>query len=218
MCGRYGFSFGNLEDIYDRWEIDNEEIAYTASFNIAPTQEAPVVFRASPNHISLVKWGFMPKWMEGKKGARALINARSDGLLTSKTYLKPLQFSRCIVPASFFFEWKNNGSEKVPYCIKIKDEQFFSIAGLLIEQDGVKAYVIITTEPNEIMTDIHNRMPVILNKEDEDYWLSPDNTEAEDLVKLLIPYPTELMEAYPVSGLVNSPRNNFPEVMKPISL
>jgi putative SOS response-associated peptidase YedK len=87
---------------------------------------------------------------------------------------------------------------------------------LLIEQGGVKTYVIITTEPNELMSDIHNRMPVILNKEDEDYWLNPDNTEAEELVKLLIPYPTELMEAYPVSGLVNSPRNNFPEILKPV--
>lgn len=210
MCGRYGFGYRQINEIYERWAIEDQEHGFTPRFNVAPSQEAPIVVRHSPNHFKIVKWGFMPKWMEGKKGMRALINARSDNLLTSKTYFEPLKTSRCIVPATNFYEWKKISDGKIPYCFKVKGEEFFSMAGLIVGD----AFVIITTEPNETMAPVHNRMPVILQKEDEDKWLNPD-TEVEELYKLLIPYPDEEMEAYPISSLVNSPKNDFEEILKP---
>ncbi len=216
MCGRYGFGYNKVNEIYERWEIEDRDLDYASRFNIAPSQDAPVIVRHSPNHLMVVQWGFMPKWMEGKKGARALINARSDGLKTSKTFLKPLQFSRCIVPATHFFEWKKTGENLGPYCIKLKDEEFFSMAGLLIDFEGEKRYVIITTEPNNLMVPIHNRMPAILKKEDEDRWLNPDETDVDVLSEMLVPFDEDKMEAYRVDKLVNSPSNDISQVIEKI--
>ncbi len=213
MCGRYGFT--DTRDIYNRFDAEREDFDLHENYNVAPTQEMPVVERHSPNSVYIRKWGFKPGWAN-----MFLINAQAEKLATSKTWSKAFRESRCIIPANYFFEWKKLSDGKQPYLIQLKNKELFGFAGLLMTYHDDKkvehqGFVIITTTPNKLMGDIHNRMPVILRKEDEDEWLNPDNVESEKLMKLLNPYPTEDMEAYPVSSLVNKPANNFPEILKP---
>lgn len=216
MCGRYGFTYGESREFLNRWDIERYEFDLRDNWNVAPTQEMPVIERHSPNSVHIRKWGYKPGW-----ATMFLINAQAEKLATSKTWSKAFRESRCIIPANYFFEWKKLSDGKQPYLIQLKNHEMFGFAGLLLtyhdenkkEQQG---FVIITTTPNKLMEDIHTRMPVILRKEDEDEWLDPDNIEPEKLMKLLNPYPADEMEAYPVSSLVNKPANNFPEIRKPI--
>jgi putative SOS response-associated peptidase YedK len=217
MCGRFGVA--NYEILPKRFAVISEQIQQLTlepSYNIAPTTTVATIVRHSPNSLDLMRWGFMPGWAKDKKGVRELINAKAEGLSTSKTFKKAFQFQRCIIPASFFFEWQKGESGKTPYCIKVKGEEVFGFAGLYFEVDGEHHCVIITTAPNDLMEPIHNRMPAILRREDEDRWLNPDQTEPEILLPMLESFPAELMEAYPVSTAVNSPRNKSAEVIRAV--
>jgi len=142
-----------------------------------------------------------------------LINARAETITEKPSFKGSMKYWRCLVPADGFYEWKREGAGKQPYLITMKDDSLFSFAGLWAEwsaPDGspIPTFTIITTAPNALMENIHNRMPVILRKEDEKRWLSKDCAVPEAL-KLLGQYPAELMKAQPVSTLVNSPANNF---------
>jgi len=217
MCGRYGFTYENEKDFLNRFEIDSIEFELRESYNVAPTQSMPVIERHSPNSLHLRKWGVKPSW----NPKLFLINAKAEGVATSNIWKRAFIESRCIVPASYFFEWKVLSDGKQPYLIKLKHEKMFGFASLLVtyhdeKKEEQQGYVIITTTPNSLMENIHNRMPVILRKEDEDEWLNPDVVEPEKLLKLLNPYPTAEMEAYPVASLVNTPKNNFKEVTNPL--
>jgi putative SOS response-associated peptidase YedK len=217
MCGRFGLA--NYEILPKRFDVISEQIQQLTlepSYNIAPTTTVATIVRHSPNSLELMRWGFLPHWAKDKKGVRELINAKAEGLATSKTFKKAFQFQRCIIPASFFFEWRKGESGKTPYCIKVKGEEVFGFAGLYFEAEGGHSCVIITTAPNELMEPIHNRMPAILGREDEDGWLDPDQSEPEILLPMLESFPAELMEAYPVSPAVNSPRNQSAEVIRPV--
>ncbi len=214
MCGRYGFSVKDEREFLDRFDIETVNFELRDSYNVAPTQEMPVIERHSPNSLHLRKWGVQPAWSK-----TSLINAQAEKVATSNVWKKAFVESRCIIPASFFYEWKRLSDGKQPFLIKLKKQDIFGFAGLVVKYHDEKkqeheGYVIITTTPNALMEKIHNRMPVILRKEDEDEWLNPDNVEPEKLMKFLEPYPASEMEAYPVSSLVNSPKNNFPEVTK----
>jgi len=213
MCGRYGFTSSD-EELSERFELEKWDFEFRASYNVAPTQVMPIIERHSPNSLHERKWGIQPSWSK-----MFLINAQASKLATSKVWSKAFRESRCIVPANFFYEWKRLSDEKLPYLIRLKSKEIMGLAGLVVEYRDAKGetkngYVIITTEPNSLMEEIHNRMPVILNKEDEEAWLNPDNTEPDQLEKFLRSYPSSEMEAYPVSSLVNSPKNNFPEITK----
>lgn len=218
MCGRYGLTYGSEKDLLDRFDVESIRFELRESYNVAPTQEMPIVERHSPNGLYLRKWGIQPSWSK-----MLLINAQAEKLTTSSIWKKALIEGRCIIPASYFFEWKRLSDSKQPYLIKLKNEKLFGMAGLIVRYHNDKneekeGYVIITTTPNRLMSAIHNRMPVILRKEDEDEWLNPDNVEEEKLMKLLNPYPADEMEDYPISTLVNTPKNNFPEILKEVKL
>lgn len=215
MCGRYGFTTTD-EELSERFDLEARDFELRESYNVAPTQEMPIIERHSPNSLHIRKWGIQPSWSK-----MFLINAQASKLATSKVWKDAYLTSRCIVPASFFYEWKRLGDSKQPYLIKLKNKDIFGFAGIVIDYKNVKGenkkgYVIITTEPNSLMEEIHNRMPVILKKEDEDGWLNPDNSEPEQLGNFLYSYPASDMEAYPVSSIVNSPRNNNPGIIKRI--
>ncbi len=213
MCGRYGFTYP--DQIYDRFDV-LEHLELKENYNVAPTQEMPVIEKHSPNSVHIRKWGIKPGWAN-----TFLINAQSEKLATSKTWSKAFRESRCIIPATYFFEWKKLSDGKQPYLFRLKNKKMFGFAGLVLtyhddnkkEQHG---FVIITTTPNKTMAEVHNRMPVILKREDEETWLNPDETEAENLLNLLNPYADSEMEAFPISSLVNKPANNFPEITKPL--
>lgn len=220
MCGRYGFTFSDKE-LIERFDAEVFEFELRQSYNISPTHEEPVIERHSPNSVHLRKWGIFPGFMKGG----VLINAQAEKLATSPVWKKAFMESRSIIPAQWFYEWKVLEDGKQPYLIRLKSKEIMGFAGLVVttkDKNGIEntGYVIITTEANPMMREIHNtkhRMPVILRKEDEDTWLNPDNVEPEQLKACLIQYPEDLMEAYPISSLVNKPANNFPEITKEVS-
>lgn len=223
MCGRYLLA-EKPERIYKRYNISKENIAKQLKldpmYNIAPGAITPVITRNSPNKLELMKWGLIPHWAKDPKIGYKMINARAETIADKPSFRGPFKKHRCLVPASGFYEWKKleNEKTKIPYLIKNKSDELLSFAGLYdvwrdAENKEFKTFTIITTAPNELMSPIHNRMPVLLEKEEEKAWLDSE-TIPEDLLKLLDPYPSALLEAYTVSQDVNNPRNQGVELLK----
>lgn len=222
MCGRFGVS--TPENIEDRFNTMGDALDMSPSYNIAPSFHVPVITRNSPNKAELMKWGFIPHWTKDLKKARSVINARDDSVMVSPFYREAFYHDRCIVPFSFFYEWKRftlDGKEqKQPYLFKVKGEELMGFAGIystLKDAEGreFKTFAIITTSPNKLLKPIHNRMPVILHKDDEDRWLTYES-EVHEMHSLLKPYPATKMESWRVSTEVNSPRNDSPELIEPL--
>lgn len=203
MCGGYGFT--TLEDWRDRYSVSNQ-IVIDKIYNIRPSMRALVVTRNSPNKGELLTFGIKAPWNE----KQLIINAKSETAPVLRTFKHMFAETRCLIPASFFFEWQKTEKGKIPYCIKVHHEKSFALAGIY-NNDG---FVILTTEPNSLMKPIHNRMPCILEKENEDDWLNPD-TEQERLIAMLNPFPAKDMEAFTISSLVNSPKNQGEDILKP---
>ncbi len=166
--------------------------------------------------MSFFKWGLIPFWAKDKSIGNKLINARAETIAEKPSFKNSLKQKRCLVLSDGFYEWRKLGKEKVPYRITLSDDSPFAMAGIWdvwknSEGETIKSFSIITTEANELMQDIHHRMPVILNPEDERKWIS--KIAVNDALKLLNPYPSELMKYFEVSKLVNSPNNDSPEIM-----
>jgi putative SOS response-associated peptidase YedK len=198
MCGR--FQLLRPEDIAIRFETVNTLPDLVASSDVRPTQSIPVV--AMGRELTLMEWGIAPSWAQERSKGAPLINARAEGIETKPTFRKPLRFQRCIIPATGFYEWQApaGGGRKVKYLFTRADGDFLALAGLYDLQktaDGQEhpACVIITTEPNDVVAPIHNRMPVVLAREDEDVWLNPDETESEALLPILRPLPATALRA-----------------------
>lgn len=219
MCGRYAMVLVGGGALQRRFSLDELPGDPQPRFNVAPTQTLPVITRNSPNRVEMMRWGLIPSWAKDAAIGSKMINARAETVAEKPAFRRPLRTQRCLVPATGFFEWKRGGDGTSPYFIYLPDEPLFAFAGLYDawrDPDGqmVKTYTILTTEPNDLMASIHNRMPVILRREDENEWLDPDNTEPEHLLPLLRPYPSGEMAAYPVSRMVNNPRNDAPGVLE----
>ncbi|MFN8475914.1 MAG: SOS response-associated peptidase [Anaerolineae bacterium] len=222
MCGRYNLNLSNPEKFKERFEIEGELPLFETRTNISPGQVLPVVVSHSPNSVELMVWGLVPFWEEKKEKPKALINVRDDTILSKSWAHKYLQFSRCLVPASGFFEWQKQGTAKQPFNFRLKSGEYFAFAGLYSTYthpatgDEVKCYTIITTEPNDLLSSVHNRMPVILKKEDEAAWLNPDTVEIEELTQFLKPYPAAKMEGYMVDRRIGNPANDDPRLLTPL--
>jgi putative SOS response-associated peptidase YedK len=219
MCGRYGLTV-DTSKLQERFETSNTLPDLQPHYNIAPTQELPVIVRHSPNSMTLMQWGLIPSWSKEPKVSYSTINARAENLLKSSVYKKPFQSQRCLVPASGFYEWQQTSDGKQPYYIHLQDTDVFAFAGLYdIWRDKkgheLHSYTIITTTPNDLVASIHNRMPVILRRDDENVWLDQDADPAR-LLSLLTAYPADEMSAYRVSTWVNSPSNDSPQVLEPL--
>ncbi|KPV53102.1 hypothetical protein SE17_11560 [Kouleothrix aurantiaca] len=211
MCGRY--TFEPIDDVLERFDIDGAELDLEPNYNVAPTQTMPVVVRNSPNHLEFMRWGLIPSWAKDWKIGYKMINARAETVAEKPAYRKAFASQRCLVPASGFYEWRKTDDGKIPHYIHLKSGELFAFAGLYDvwhDEQGreVHTYTIITTEPNALMYEIHDRMPVILKRQDEEIWVDPAVKDRERLEALLVPYSSDEMEAYPVSPRVNSPRNN----------
>jgi putative SOS response-associated peptidase YedK len=220
MCGRYSFA---IEDalIQERFGIRVRTAIYKARYNCAPTQNLAVIANDAPDTLKYFRWGLFPSWAKEPSIGSKLINARAETLPEKPSFRNLFRNRRCLVPATGFFEWKRNGRDTpwrdpTPWHIRLKNGDPFSFAGLWdqwVSPDGeiVHSFTIITTSPNNLTKQIHDRMPVILHRDDEQRWISskPDPS----LVDLLKPFPAEMMEAWPVSTLVNSPKNEMPEIM-----
>lgn len=218
MCGRYAVI--ETQKLNDRFRTNSNLPLLKPTYNAAPGQELPVVVNQGNNALSLMKWGLVPFWAKDPAIGYKMINARSETLKDKPSFRKALISQRCLIPASGFYEWQKQGSTKIPFYIRIPNSPLFAMAGLYdIWKDTsgreLKTYTIITTEPNSLLAPIHNRMPVILEKEKEEIWLNPNQPDVNMLLSLLKPYPQKDMEAYPVSLLVNKPENNYQELIKP---
>jgi len=217
MCGRYvvNWSKSLFESTF------NVEAPLFESYNLAPTQYAPILYTsASGTRESMhSKWGLLPSWVKDPKAFKAsMFNARAEGLTEKASFKKPFKKTRCIVPASGFFEWKKTENSKVSYYIKAKDDTLLAFAGLYEhwqkEGEIIKSHTIITTAPNAFMQSLHNRMPVILSKEQFDLWLDPTNEDTDILELLLKPFEGELA-AYSVAKRVGNVRENDKKLIEP---
>jgi putative SOS response-associated peptidase YedK len=222
MCGRYTdlLTWAQIVDLY---EITSGEIApndFRTSYNVAPTQWAPIVRRGEKGReAALLRWGLIPAWAKNKSVGYKMINARAEGIASKSSFRSALKSKRCLVIASGFYEWKKLATIKQPYWIGFTDRRSFAFAGLWerwtdrASGEHIETYTIITTEPNGLCAPIHNRMPVILDPADYDRWLSAE-TPPEDLLR---PFPVAEMAAYPVSTRVNKPANNDPRCIEPLA-
>lgn len=213
MCGRFSLT-ANEAELNLRFELEGGEAPYVPRYNGAPTQLLAVITGESPHRLSYHRWGLIPPWAKDISIGNKMINARAETITEKASFRTPLFSRRCLVPADGFYEWQQDAG-KQPYRIFVKSNTLFAMAGLWErwkspEGEMVESFNIITTEANEFMKPIHNRMPVILKRADEKTWL--ESKDSAEILSLLRPYAAGDMDAYPVSKLVNSPRNEGPEV------
>jgi len=196
------------------------------SYNIAPQSLQPVVRLSSETgerELTIMRWGLIPFFAKDAKIAYSTINARAETVVTSPVFREPMKRRRCLVPADLFWEWKKiDAKTKQPYAIALQDDSLFAFAGLWdtwkdkATGQAIDSYTIITTDPNELMEPLHNRMPVILQRPDYQRWLAP--AEPSQLpIDLLKPFPAEQMKAWKVGSAVGNVRNNSPELLIPTS-
>ena len=223
MCGRFTL-FSDYESILERFAIE-EGLAdgdYRKSYNIAPSNQVlSIINDGKRNRIGYLRWGLVPSWAKDEKIGYKLINARAETLQEKPSFRGLLKKKRCLIVADSFYEWRKGPDGKSPMRIKLASGELFGMAGLWEvwkSPDGKKVptCTIITTEGNELMSGIHERMPVIIRKEEEQDWLDPGVSDWDLLDRCLKPYDAEPMEAFDVSPLVNSPKHNSPELLLPI--
>ena len=231
MCGRFTLTT-NMDEIQSRFDFDARELVFRPRYNVAPTQDVVAVLRDedNPEHnrAELMRWGLIPFWAKDPKIGARMINARAETVAEKPAFRNALKKRRCLVLADGFYEWKKEEKGKTPMYIGIKSGDSnawtpFAMAGLYEtwkspEDELVRSCTIITTTPNTLMETIHNRMPVILPRHTEATWLDPQLEDQEALTSLLTPYPADEMEAYVVSTLVNTAKNDFPECITEVIL
>jgi putative SOS response-associated peptidase YedK len=219
MCGRYTLRTP-VDSLVETFEIEEYPSSITPNYNIAPTQEvAAVVEEEDKRKLEMLHWGLIPSWAKDPAIGNKMINARAETVSEKPSFRSAFKKRRCLILADGFYEWKKTDDGKQPYHVKMEDGSPFAFAGLWESWgkngEEIHSCTIITTEANDLMSEIHHRMPVILPPEDYAMWLDPDFDEKEPLTTLLKPYPADAMEAYPVSRKVNKPSNNEPSVLEP---
>jgi putative SOS response-associated peptidase YedK len=217
MCGRYSLAI-DRNALDDRFALRGGlQLPLAPRYNIAPTQDVlTVVNEGSGNEARMMKWGLIPPSAKDPSVGNRMINARAETVAEKPSFRQAYRKQRCLVIADGFYEWRKAPGSKAPMRIVVGGGEPFGFAGLWEtwrsqEEEFIHSCTIITTTPNELMAPVHSRMPVILPAETEELWLDQD-TDPAALQSLLVPYMGS-MEAYKVSTLVNSPRNDTPDVM-----
>ncbi len=218
MCGRYAFAATSEFD--ERYSLEKRDFKLFSSFNVTPGQNMPVIIRSSPKKAILMKWGLIPFWAQDPKIGYKMINARAETVTSKPSFKKSFSSKRCLIPTIGFYEWSRISQVKQPFFIRVKSTHLFSFAGIFdiwkdAENNEIYSYAIITTTPNSTIDKIHNRMPVILQRENENYWLAPD-TPVNSLLQFLAPYPASDTVMYPVNSAVNNPENDNKDLLNPI--
>jgi putative SOS response-associated peptidase YedK len=218
MCGRF-VRQKEVDAIVRDFAVQKVACDLAPSYNVAPTQQVAVILQDGLKQLVSIRWGLVPSWAPSLSVGNTMINARAETVARKGSFREAFEKRRCLVVADGFYEWRKEGKTKQPILIRLKSDRAFGFAGLYenwLAPDGqnIRTCTIITTEPNEIMRTIHNRMPVIIPAAHEQAWLSP-TADPTGLLSLLKPYPAEEMQTREVSALVNSPANDSPECLKP---
>ncbi|MBN2459974.1 MAG: SOS response-associated peptidase [Candidatus Cloacimonetes bacterium] len=218
MCGRFAL-YSSVQAIMEYSKILETTHKFRSSYNITPGQNIPAVIRSQNTDILAdFHWGLIPFWAPDTKIGSKMINARAETINERPSFRNAFLKRRCLIPANGFYEWRRQ--DKQPYYIRIENRNIFMFAGIWEQWrdktgHNIDSCCIITTLPNAVMENIHNRMPVILPREYEQHWLN--DQDAENLRKLLQPYPGN-MTACPVTRAVNSPANDGPELIEAINI
>lgn len=223
MCGRV-FEIYVAEELSDRYIDSESSVPFEVSptYNLCPTDNSPVLRIADgKRQFEQMRWQLVPKTEPMFSTKLSTINAKSESVFDSRLYGDLVIRQRCIVPISGFFEWKRGGAAKRPFKIYLRDEAIMSVAGIWDAwrpgtKDERHSFSILTTSANEFMSSIHDRMPVILERSDEEVWLDPRFSDRASLQRVLKPCPSELLAGTEVSTLVNSTKNNSPDLLRPV--
>jgi putative SOS response-associated peptidase YedK len=222
MCGRFVL-FSNVTVLQGEFNIFQTPFDFQPSYNIAPTQDIVAVIRESgDNRLVTFRWGLIPFWAKDPSIGNRMINARGETVAEKASFRTPFKKRRCIIIADGFYEWRKEGTGKVPVYVFLKSRRPFGLAGLFDfwnspKGEEIRTCTIITTDANELLRPVHDRMPVIIPEEWRDLWLDPKNLDEKFLRELLGPYPSDLMDHHDVSRFVNSPKNDSPECIQPAS-
>ncbi len=217
MCGRFSLATSGekLQQQLPFVEVTELKVSY----NIAPTQHAYVVTNDQPERLQYITWGLVPHWSNDGKNTGRLINARREYIETKPSFRIPIRKQRCLVPADSFYEWRREGTRRIPYRIFPKNGELLVFAGVwdiwYSGDYGLKTFSIITTDANEEISALHNRMPVILSGiENQKNWLEVE--DLDEVLSFLTTPPAGILDMYRVSELVNSVTNNSPELQNEV--
>ena len=227
MCGRTRLS-SDVSEIKLLFSIPPERTTpnFPPSWNAAPTDTLPVVrfdTKAGQRSLDMLRWGLIPYWAKDIKVGFANINAKAEGIDSRPAFRKAFERRRCLVPADNFYEWQKTAAGKQPYALALANHAIMALAGVWEgwqspAGEWVRSFAIITTTPNELCAELHNRMPVILKPEAWPIWLGDEPADLAELKALLAPYPSEDMICWPVSPRVGNVRNNDASLIEPITL
>ena len=221
MCGRYSL-IADPGDLARRFEFDGDWLTLEPAYNVAPTQEVLTVVGGESRRGGFMRWGLIPHWAKNASIGNRMINARAETVGEKPAFRDALRRRRCLVLADGFYEWQRTGGAKRPMRIVMRSGEPFAFAGLWSvwrDPDGnrIPSCAIITTAANDLLRPIHDRMPVILPRDMEEFWMDSNVDDPGALGTALAPYADEAMEAYEVSTLVNSAANDGPEVIAPVT-
>ena len=223
MCGRYRLSRRKqlVEEYFGAGSDDDD---WNPRYNIAPSQPVATIrqdAREPIPEISPMRWGLVPSWAKDPSIGYKTINARAETVANTPSFREPFKSQRCLIPADGFYEWQRNGKAKQPYCFEVNDGQLFAFAGLWDrwmnpQGEPIESCTILTTTPNSLLADIHDRMPVILRPDDYELWLDPAFRDMASISEMLRPFDVALMRRYPVSTRVNHVLNDDVDCSKPV--
>ncbi len=221
MCGRYTIT--RPADLVQELGVETgQELA--PRYNVAPTQDLPVVRAGTEGgpgrELAVMRWGLVPSWAKDPKIGNRMINARSETAAEKPSFRSAMRRRRCLVLADGFYEWAKEGGAKQPYFIHLAGHRPFVFAGLWERwtkgDEPIESFTILTTAANDKVRPLHDRMPVILPRDGHDLWLDPKVGDRDRLQPLLKPYANEEIELFPVSRMVNNPRNDVPQCVEPL--
>jgi putative SOS response-associated peptidase YedK len=220
MCGRFDLH-SDPAVLVKLFKIDHFAIEYHPSYNIPPSRQIVVVKDDGKRHLLQCRWGFLPSWAKDTKIGFNMINARAETVADKPAFKDAFRRQRCLVVADGFFEWRHEGKLRIPVYIRLKSQRPMGFAGLYNtwkspDGDAICTCSIITTEANELLSPIHDRMPAIIPEAQDELWLDPNISDRDRLMPLLRPYSPDEMEYYEVSSVINKPENDSPEVIMPV--
>ena len=226
MCGRSSLTKSEKE-LEERFRAtfyseDLEKYNPLPNYNVAPTHVLPIITNRDRSHFKPLRWGLIPYWAKDIKIGYKMINARIETLTEKAAFKQAAHKRRCLVPMDGFYEWKKDGKQKIPYRIQVLDQELFCCAGLWESWkspngERIQSFTIITQPPSDKIAHIHDRMPAILQRDQEESWLDTE-MPVDDALSIIAPYPNDLINAYPVSSRVGKVTENDAGLIEKVDL